>query len=143
VPELNLEADGYRLPTKTEWEYAARGGLKGKLLPWGNMITHSQANYFSKTGYGFDVSPTRGFHPSYNDHLFPYTSPVASFAANGYGLFDMAGNVTEWCWDSAGSYRSIRGGGWDDELHELRCRADRFMLPADAAVNLGFRVVCR
>ncbi len=142
VPELDLETDGYRLPTKTEWEYAARGGLKGKLLPWGNMITHSQANYFSKTGYSFDVSPTRGFHPAYNDGLVPYTSPVASFAANGYGLFDMAGNVTEWCWDSAGAYRSIRGGGWDDEFHELRCRADRFMLPAVAATNLGFRVVC-
>ena len=143
VPDQDYEANGYRLPTITEWEYAARGGLQNCLLPWGNEITHSLANYFSVESYSNDVSPTRGYHPAYNDGVFPYTSPVGSFAANGYGLFDMAGNVTEWCWNAGGSYRSIRGGSWSDELHELRNRADRYMSPSGESNNLGFRSVCR
>ena len=143
VPDQDCESNGYRLPTMTEWEYAARGGLQNCLLPWGNQITHSLANYFSVASYSNDVSPTRGYHPAYNDGVFPYTSPVGSFVANGYGLFDMAGNVTEWCWNAAGSRRSVRGGGWNDELHELRCHADPFLEPSTRLNNLGFRSVCR
>jgi sulfatase modifying factor 1 len=159
---------GYRLATEAEWEYAARGGLAARRFPCGDTISHSQANYFSwwEAGspyYFYDVSPSDGYHPTWNDRVYPYTSPLGSFAANGYGLYDMAANVFEWCndWyqysyyigrpdpdvDPTGppgpqTYRVLRGGGWnrDAELSRVATRTNSFF-PGSGFTSLGIRIV--
>ena len=139
----NFSANGYRLPTNTEWAYAARGGLSGKRFPWGDTIMHSQANYYSSTLSAYDTSLTRNYHPMYATGGTPYTSPAGAFAANGYGLYDMAGNVWEWCNDASGSDRSIRGGCWYDRASYARCGLSSWFAPDYAAIYYGFRSVCR
>ncbi len=138
----DVSANGYRLPTNDEWEYAARGGSSGKRFPWGDTITHSQANYYSYS-YSYDVSPTRGYHPDYDDGETPYTSPSGTFSPNGYGLCDMAGNVWEWCNTTSGSARTIRGGCWGNDASFARCGYRSSSTPSSTSNHFGLRVVCR
>jgi formylglycine-generating enzyme required for sulfatase activity len=159
-PYVKWSAGGYRLPTEAEWEKAARGGAIGMRFSWyeTNTIQHLWANYFSIL-YAYDISSTQGYHPAYTNNGAPYTSPAGSFSANGYGLYDMVGNVSEWCWDwfdefyyegsaytnpvgsATGLYRVFRGGGWNSVPYTSRVAFRDYDGPGYASSAVGFRTV--
>jgi sulfatase modifying factor 1 len=162
-------ANGYRLPTEAEWEKAARGGLSGQRFPFGNTISDSQANYQGNTNsYSYDLGPNGYNSIGSVGGTSPATSPVGSFAANGYGLNDMAGNVSEWCWDwyasppystgspylggtdphgsasndAFGDGRVLRGGSWLFPAAWARCAYRMFGDPLNTDNDTaGFRCV--
>ena len=141
--DCNFNVNGYRLPTSEEWIYAARGGYSSLRFPWGNTIQHTKANYYSSSSYSYDTSSTRGYHPSYNSGGEPYTSPVGSFPPNGYGLYDMAGNVWEWCWDGGGRYRDLLGGAAVATADRVGCGCVFEKAAYLEHGYYGFRTICR
>ncbi|MCC5840752.1 MAG: SUMF1/EgtB/PvdO family nonheme iron enzyme [Opitutales bacterium] len=134
----------FRLPTEAQWEYACRAGTQTPFA-FGQSLDSSQANFDGDYPYGgAAMGPNRG-----------KTTPVGSFAPNAWGLYDMHGNVWEWCADwfgdyrgddidpagrNTGSYRVSRGGSWDCYARFCRC-AFRYLYSPDNRDNyLGFRL---
>ena len=134
-----------RLPTEAEWEKAARAGVEGQRYPWGDNIDIERANYRSD-------SPTRTLYG---------TTPVGSYAPNGYGLYDCAGNVWEWVRDwydaeyyasspevnpsgpDSAQFRVVRGGGWVATEPKMLSCSYRHHVPTDTySYAIGFRVAC-
>ena len=135
----NWNANGYRLPTEAEWEYAAKGGNRDSMV------------------YEYSGSNSAGAVAWYTDNSGGSTHPVGTKAPNSLGLYDMSGNVWEWCWDwyansypsgaqtdpvgaSSGSDRVVRGGSWFHSAQYVRSASRFYFTPSDRFFRLGFRL---
>jgi formylglycine-generating enzyme required for sulfatase activity len=138
----NFEADGYRLPTEAEWEYACRGGPRSR-------------------GYRFSGSNNPDEISWYRNNSWKKHHPVGQKKPNELGIYDMSGNVAEWCWDwyeldyykksppqnppgpPGGTHRVIRGGGWGERENNMTAIYRALYEPSQKFYYLGFRVVRR
>ncbi|MFZ5450243.1 MAG: formylglycine-generating enzyme family protein [Thermodesulfobacteriota bacterium] len=131
----------HELPSEDQWEAAARGGLVSQPYPWGAQAPDAGGVF--RANFRTALPGAAGFR---------FTAPVGSFPPNGYGLFDMAGNVSEWCQDryvplrsggpfKPGVLRLLKGGSWIAGSRDLRNAARQSAPPTYADGYIGFRVV--
>lgn len=142
--ECDFDANGYRLPTEAEWEYACRARTRTPFYA-GETLSSAEANIDGRTPY---ASGSAGEYRG-------KTVPVGTFAANAFSLHDMSGNVWEWCWDWFGPYedgtnpvgakdgvnRVLRGGSWDTTAGFARSARRGGAPPATRGNDLGIRLV--
>lgn len=152
------EWSGRKLPTEAQWEYAARGGIAGARYPWGDELLAADGTWQCNIWQGEFPSNNTG------DDGFVGTAPVTAFAPNGFGLWQMAGNVWEWCEDrfdpryyrsgdvvdpvgpQRGRARVLRGGSYlchDSYCNRYRNSARSHNTPESSMGNAGFRTVGR
>lgn len=148
----NFAANGYRLPTEAEWEYAAREG--GRKVRFGNgkdIADPAEINFDGRANHKENYSVVGVY--------LDKTTPVGSFAPNGLGLYDMSSNVWEWCWDwyqgnyykessepkprgpSRGTRRVVRGGSWNYNPNYARAAVRVNRTPGNRSHYIGFRLV--
>ncbi|GAA4831634.1 hypothetical protein GCM10023331_16110 [Algivirga pacifica] len=148
----DAEMPKFALPSEAQWEYAARGGLRGAKYPWGMP--------YIRNGKGCALANFKPGRGNYYDDGYSYTSPVGEFYPNGYGLYDMAGNVSEWCldafnpaaypivWDLNPIFlnpserkKVVRGGSWKDISFYTETGTRTYEFEDRARAYIGFRCV--
>ena len=150
-------ANGYRLPTEAEWEYACRAGTDSPFNTQ-TSISADEANYWGHYPYLIEDNYFTQSNLETKPGVYRQTTvSVGSFQPNAWGLYDMHGNVGEWVWDWYGGYdtqaqtdptgpangtrRVYRGGGWNDFAKNIRSAYRATLPPDSASFNLGLRLV--
>ena len=151
------QGKGYRLPSEAEWEYACRGGKAGENYSWGDKLPSSR-KVANLTDRSYARKYPGFYHVKNYDDGYAETAPTASFEPNGFGLYDMLGNVWEWCSDwfdqnyynnspirdpkgpGSGKYRVVRGGSWGSDPWFTRSASRSRFVPRVRSNFTGFRV---